>query len=895
MHNDLSIKTMSLKTGNENVGLGIVEIISIPHVNIIGDEKNTEFTINRYKQEFSGLLSQLYQQYKGFKSISGQKHELSFELLWLSIPVQNQPHRAKVRLFLVIRAIDSTPELVVDEVSSCIRICLATLDAQKYDVALVDFQELQPVIAEIKDASVRVLLKEAETVNLQNEIIPLCYTFDRFTDNRLDLSLVSNALKESPNCAVSFQLIPTEYSQTETLFIDRTVQVLSMLGKGVMEQGIGYISNPLVIKPTATYSYYSQHKKDPLFLFNIVMYGESQSIINISSNVYGQTNGSGDTRTALKFMNLRGSDLKKDNNFPPMPWALNALLLNEVGIGAQTPDKSPFEGSKRLSHIITAEEASTFFRLPIGSNTVAAGFIVNGAEKVSKTYENDIINGADIDIGYLKSSTGRDRIGFMQDDLTKHMLIVGTPGSGKTTFAIGTLSRLWKERGIPFLVIEPAKNEYRALINTIPDLQVFTPGKSNISPYLMNPFLPPKNVRLEAYKATLKTAFMAAVTMTTPLDKIFEEAINNCYSEFRWLDSYTSADQGKVFNIADLIVSFQKTFDAIGYTGETRNIGRAGIVRLKSMSHLFDNYQSLPIEDIIERPTVIELAGIENDDQKALFISLLLLSILAYVNANYLGVGKLRNVVLLEEAHVLLDTESDHYTGDADPSGIAQRLIKRMLSEIRAYGVGIIIADQSPRKVSADVIAMTDIKVAFRLVESVDKQMIADSVNMSTAQVERLSRLKPGEAFLFFSKLEDPEEIIIEDFRKKNNIDITVSDAAVRSTTNYWNDRQQMLKPYPQCDLISCCSQECDPDRRALSREIAKRIYSNYLQPQSMDISILKTIFSKISCLVKRELNNETFSRELLACVKVHLWRMIKYQTKIILKDTIMETSLKKE
>lgn len=99
------------------------------------------------------------------------------------------------------------------------------------------------------------------------------------------------------------------------------------------------------------------------------------------------------------------------------------------------------------------------------------------------------------------------------------MLIVGTPGSGKTTFTVGLLDRLWKEHNIPFLIIEPAKNEYRALIQSIPDIQVFTPGKNFISPFIFNPFVPPKNVILESYKSTLKTAFAAGVAMSSPLIK----------------------------------------------------------------------------------------------------------------------------------------------------------------------------------------------------------------------------------------------------------------------------------------------------------------------------------------------------------------------------------------
>jgi DNA helicase HerA-like ATPase len=190
--------------------------------------------------------------------------------------------------------------------------------------------------------------------------------------------------------------------------------------------------------------------------------------------------------------------------------------------------------------------------------------------------------------------------------------------------------------------------------------------------------------------------------MSTPLDKIFEETVNNCYSDFRWLDTYTSDDKGRIFNITDFIKSFGKTFEAIGYTGDAKNIGRAGLVRLQSLVNFFDNYFSIPIEDLLTKPTVIELAAIENSDQKALIISLLLLSILVYVNSNYIGEGSLRNWILLEEAHVLLDSDTNTGEGEANPSAIAWGLVKRMLAEICSYGVGIVIADQSPRKVTAD-------------------------------------------------------------------------------------------------------------------------------------------------------------------------------------------------
>lgn len=382
--------------------------------------------------------------------------------------------------------------------------------------------------------------------------------------------------------------------------------------------------------------------------------------------------------------------------------------------------------------------------------------------------------------------------------------------------------------------------------------------------------------------------------MTSPLDKIFEESINNCYSDFRWLNHYTSDDKGRIFNISDFIKCFKETFDSIGYTGDARNIGRAGTVRLAGLINLFDNYYSVPIEDILSKPTIIELSAIENSDQKALIIALLLLSILAYVNRNFLGEGNLRNVILLEEAHVLLDSESGGSEGAADPSAIAKGLLKRMLAEIRSYGVGIVIADQSPRKVSSDVVALTNIKLSFRLVEASDKEILANSTNMSDAQISRLSKLKPGEAFLFFDKLEEPEEVITPDYRADNNISISLTDEGISDNSTYWNDKAELLRPYPECSYGNHCKHSCDFACRNLGKELSRRIMRSNFKSETSDFSILKNVFSNLRSLAKAELNDEVLTDRIYYCTKVNFLRDIKYNTKIKLSDNVIKATLQK-
>lgn len=253
-------------------------------------------------------------------------------------------------------------------------------------------------------------------------------------------------------------------------------------------------------------------------------------------------------------------------------------------------------------------------------------------------------------------------------------------------------------------------------------------------------------------------------------------------------------------------------------------------------------------------------------------------------------VNKYRNLL----QSYILPIYGDIPLSHANPSAIAQGLVKRMLAEIRSYGVGLVIADQSPRKVSTDVIGLTDMKVVFRLVESVDKQIIADSMNMSDSQVQRLSRLKPGEAFLFFNKLDEPEEVVTPDYRLENNISITLTDEGIRDLSTYWRSRKQYLKPYPECNLIKYCSETCDYDRRILAKEIARRIYTRNFNATSKEFEPIKKVFRQITNLTLAELNDEPFSPELLACVKCQLWRRIKYGTNIPIKEIQIKNSLEK-
>ncbi len=117
----------------------------------------------------------------------------------------------------------------------------------------------------------------------------------------------------------------------------------------------------------------------------------------------------------------------------------------------------------------------------------------------------------------------------------KHALVCGVTGSGKTN----TCFTLLKKLGLPFMVVEPAKGEYRRLLRDIPDLLVFTLGDETISPFRLNPFefdysADVRNGRLMFHIDTVKSAFNASFPMYGPMAYILEDAIVSIYRDKGW-------------------------------------------------------------------------------------------------------------------------------------------------------------------------------------------------------------------------------------------------------------------------------------------------------------------------------------------------------------------------
>jgi hypothetical protein len=355
----------------------------------------------------------------------------------------------------------------------------------------------------------------------------------------------------------------------------------------------------------------------------------------------------------------------------------------------------------------------------------------------------------------------------------KHVFIVGASGSGKTVASLNLLAQLWRA-GIPWLVIEPAKTEYRVLaaLTDHPDpeirkmaesVQVYTPGNESISPMRINPFAYPEGGNRDEHIDQIFTAFKAAFPLGGPMEALLLEAIERAY-EVR---------AGETPTMVDLMETAETVLRSKGYAGEVESNLKAAIqVRLgslvrRSVGRIFSADRSIPdYETLLKTPTVIELEHVS--PEIASLLTLMILSgIREHIRHAPLERGgrrsgsPLKHVIVIEEAHNIVGHVGGPGGEDqANPKYHAAAYVGRMLAEIRALGEGMILIDQLPSAVSAEVVKNTGTKYAGRLVAKDDRETIAATMLLSETQSEDLARLKVGQAFLYHEDLHAPRRFI---------------------------------------------------------------------------------------------------------------------------------------
>lgn len=442
---------------------------------------------------------------------------------------------------------------------------------------------------------------------------------------------------------------------------------------------------------------------------------------------------------------------------PPAPGG------DEHAASSGHPLGAPFDA---LATCVNSDELSVLFNLP---RREIPGLPMRDQSEFSLSAPAPTKDS--IRLGSLEDSMGRDigPLTVTSASLNRHVFVTGITGYGKTNTCMKILLEAYDRFGVPFLVVEPAKAEYRRLIwseRLKGNISVFTVG-GGVSPFRLNPLAPVPGVPLGRHIDMLKAVFNASFPMFAGMPYVLEEALLEVYAERGWslytsenayLDRRAGDDERGALtpSLEDLHDKIDVVLERKKYGQEIhRNMGAALRSRLRSLmvgnkGLALNTRRSIPLEEIFARPAVIELQNLGDDEEKAFVMALVFVLLYQYAEVRQRDLpaedrGGLQHLTLIEEAHRLLQATRGAASAESgDPRAKAVSMFTDMLAEMRAYGEGFVIADQIPTKLAPETLKNSNLKIIHRLASPDDRQAAGDCINLTDWQKRHLNNLPPG-------------------------------------------------------------------------------------------------------------------------------------------------------
>lgn len=453
-----------------------------------------------------------------------------------------------------------------------------------------------------------------------------------------------------------------------------------------------------------------------------------------------------------------------------------------------------------ISSLVTSEELCAICTIPTEN---IAGFEIREAKGYPLNYHQQP---DDKTIGLVceyERPLPNMPFGLSEYDLNKHTFVCGITGSGKTN----TVKKILKAVDKPFLVIEPAKKEYR---NIEKKVDVYTLGRPEINCPKINPFYILPGISPQQHIDMLKDLFSASFAFYGPMPYILEKCLYNIYTKRGWnltlgfhpclvnaksqlgffdetkmRESYGTKGHKYVFpTMQDLKDEIDYYIEnEMTYEGEVKgNIRGAIKARIDSLcvgakGYMFNTHDMLDMNMLLKNNSILELEGLADDADKAFALGLLII----YVN-EYRQVRKeidytkgLQHLLVIEEAHRLLKNVSTENNEDlGNPKGKAVEHFTNMLAEMRSYGQGVIVAEQIPNKLAPDVIKNSSNKIIHRIIAKDDQEVIANTIGIQLEDALSLGNSKVGYALCHKEGMVQPVIVKIGEVGSRQVMDVNL-------------------------------------------------------------------------------------------------------------------------
>lgn len=349
--------------------------------------------------------------------------------------------------------------------------------------------------------------------------------------------------------------------------------------------------------------------------------------------------------------------------------------------------------------------------------------------------------------------------------MASHTFITGSTGTGKSNAVYHLLDEITKNGQTTFLVVEPAKGEYKNVFGNCTDVQVFGTNPRETPLLRMNPFAFPENIHILEHIDRLVEIFNACWPMYAAMPAVLKDAIERSYQKVGWDLRNSESEKGVFPTFFDLLDILPGVIEESHYSKDTQSdyVG-ALCTRVKSLTNgiygsVLCAEDALMDEALFDRNVIVDLSRVGSMKTKSLLMGILVMKLQEYRMCSSGMNSRLRHVTVLEEAHNLLrKTSAEQSQEGANLQGKSVEMLANAIAEMRTYGEGFIIADQAPGLLDMSVIRNTNTKIILRLPDEEDRKLVGKSAALKEAQIDELSKLPLGVAAVYQN--EWPEAVL---------------------------------------------------------------------------------------------------------------------------------------
>lgn len=466
----------------------------------------------------------------------------------------------------------------------------------------------------------------------------------------------------------------------------------------------------------------------------------SQSAINLWR---GDADNSDDAETLLKYI----------QEFRHPVFSLNPALVggdSEYQVYPPIVDAATGITGKELAYSLNFPSKSVA-GLPVLSCTAFGRNVTS--------FENGANNKETVSIGNIFHMHHQEPgpVNLSVNSLSSHTFITGSTGAGKSNTIYRMLEQL-SEAGKTFLVIEPAKGEYKHVFGSSGIAAVYGTNPQATPMLRLNPFSFPGDIHVLEHLDRLIEIFNACWPMYAAMPAVLKAAVERSYEDCGWdLATSTNPYGTDLYpTFADVCRNVREFIEASDYDDENKGAYKGSLLtRLQSLTTgingmVFTKHE-LSDNELFDRNVIVDLSRVGSSETKSLLMGMLILKLQEHRMATTEGMNTpLKHITVLEEAHnILKRTSSEQASESANLQGKSVEMISNAIAEMRTYGEGFIIADQAPGLLDMAAIRNTNTKIILRLPDQGDRELAGKAAGLTDGQIVELAKLPRGVAAIF--------------------------------------------------------------------------------------------------------------------------------------------------